>query len=217
MQQYHPCNRCGAHNIIGAASCSHCGQQLFYNCPHCGTWVDNRYPHCPQCHRALNWPGSGEADYSYGQTWYVPQETKKRNSLPAILVSLIIIGAIVLAFVTQSNSSTANQDTIATLQTMSTGVSPSGNQGQITVSSAGPTTSSSQSTEADGSSYLPVGVTLTTTGGETIEIDMTPSVDTSGGTGAATTTTTIKRSAYLEQIYPNWGHCTKGSCQSYTQ
>jgi len=224
MQQYFPCHRCGAHNLVGAASCSHCHQQLFYNCPHCQGWVDNRYSHCPQCSGVLKWPAPGGAHHAYGQTWYVPQgnyiEEKKGNPLPAILVSLFIIGVIALIFVNPGNSGAAKSDITASsansLQTAKTSMSPSAGQPQITVSSvAGPPSSSTppstQAASGDSSSYLPASVTLTTTAGDTVEIEISPATSTSG------TGYTPKSSAYLQQLYPTWGHCTKGSCQAYVQ
>jgi hypothetical protein len=226
MQQYFPCHRCGAHNLVGAPSCSHCQQQLYYSCPHCRAWVDNRYSHCPQCHKAMNWPQNTVPQYTYGQTWYVPQagftEKKKGNPLPAILVSLFVIGVVALIFINPgSSSATKSGVTADPVQTTRSSISPSGSQPQITISgpaapsdsASKPATSlSTQASSGGSSAYMPAGVTLTTTSGEIIEIPVTPSTSTSSSGSS-----TVKRSAYLDQLWPTWGHCTKGSCQAYTQ
>jgi hypothetical protein len=221
MQQYFQCHRCGAHNLVGAAICSHCHQQLFYNCPHCRAWVDNRHSHCPQCRKALNWPKTGAPQNTYGQTWYVPQrsyvEERKGNSLPAVLVSLFVVGVIALIFINPGSSSATKYDATAannnSLQTAKTSMSPSGSQPQITLSSPGVTTQSADTSTAAPAPYTPANVTLNTSSSQTEEINIIPTLNTSTvGTGY-----TPKRSAYLQQQWPTWGHCTKGSCQGYTQ
>ena len=238
MQQYFPCHRCGAHNLVGAASCGHCRQQLYYNCPHCGAWVDNRYPHCPNCRRALNWPKPGGPNYTYGQTWYVPQysyaQESKGNPWPAILVSLFIIGVVALIFLNPGSSSATKNDTpVVTLQTTQPSTSPSNSQAVITASSPNAQPSSSPapssaspalSNTGNNSSYFPAGVTLTTSSGEVIEIQMSGTStgsSTSGSTsytGKADSTGYIpRRSSYAQQMWPTWGHCSKGSCQAYYQ
>jgi hypothetical protein len=245
MQQYFPCHRCGTHNLVGAVSCRNCHQQLFYNCPHCHAWVDNRYAHCPQCRRALSWPRDVAPQNTYGQTWYVPQQTsyveeKKGNPLPAILVSLFIIGIIALIFVNPgSSSATKNYTTASTTSTVPVSgayITAPGSQPQITLSSpAVPSPdstapSSTQTAQASSAAYVPSGVTLTTANGEVIEIQMAPCASTSNAYSNASSSSssaysnvsssgssTVKRSAYLDQLWPTWGHCTKGSCQAYTQ
>jgi hypothetical protein len=242
MQQYFPCHRCGTHNLVGAVSCRNCHQQLFYNCPHCHAWVDNRYSHCPQCRHSLSWPRDVGPQNTYGQTWYVPQanyvEHKKGNPLPAVLVSLFIIGVIALIFVNPgSSSATKNYATAPTTSTVPvTGatITQSGNQPQITLSgpsapsSPAPSTStptqSAPASQSSSAAYMPSGVTLTTSSGEIIEIQMSPATGSGSSTnsGAYTNLTssgssTVKRSAYLDQLWPTWGHCTKGSCQAITQ
>lgn len=227
MQQYFPCHRCGAYNLVGSASCGNCRQQLYYSCPSCGTWVDNRYAYCPNCYRRLYWPGS--TDCRYGQTRHMPihsnAEGKKTGPWPAIVISLFIIGLIALIFTNPGSSSATKIDTTnAILQTVSTGIAIPDSQPKITVSSpngqASPSLDPSQIEASSESSpaYLPTGVTLTTSSGEIIEIQMTDDAsNSSNGVYTDSTGYTPKRSAYAQQIWPNWGHCSKGSCQGYTQ
>lgn len=223
MQQHFPCHRCGTYNLIGSPTCSHCRQQLYYNCPHCRSWVDNRYSHCPQCHSPLSWPHNTVPQNAYGETWYRPQsnyvEDKKGNPLPAILVSLFIVGVVALIFINPGSSSATRSDTANAILTTKASASPSASQPQITLSSpAGPSSpsssapSTSQVTSGDSAAYLPAGVSLTTSSGEIVEIEITP---VTGSTSSGSST--VKRSAYLQQLWPTWGHCTKGSCQAYTQ
>lgn len=237
MQQYFPCHRCGTHNLVGAASCSRCRQQLYYNCPHCGAWVDNRYPHCPGCRRALNWPRPSSPNYSYGETWYAPGYSyiaeKKGNPWPAILVSLFIIAVVALIITNPgSSNATKNEITVATLQTSQPSPSPAASQAVITASSPNGQPSSAslpaspviQAPASGNTEFLPAGVTLTTSNGEVFEIQMSTGTGSSSSGSTLSTTGTAdstgyipRRSTYAQQMWPTWGHCTKGSCQAYYQ
>ena len=222
MQQYFPCPTCGAYNLVGSASCSTCCQQLYYNCPYCGTWVDNRYIDCPYCHKKLCWPGSLD---TYDRVKYVPSHSyakkKKTGPWPAILVSLFIICLVALLFTQPSSSIATKTDTIAVPQTGTLG---SDSQAKITVSSPNGQTSLSPepsltpSPSTDSSTYLSGDVNLTTSSGEIIGTQM-PDAAGNSSTGGYTDSTgyTPKRSAYAEQMWPNWGHCNNGSCQACTQ
>ena len=215
MQQYFPCYRCGAHNLVGSVSCGNCGQQLYYNCPHCGAWVDNRYINCPNCNSKLCWPSS--PNYACGKTQYVPSnyaKDKKPGPWPAILVSVFVICLIALIFAIPGSPSAAKTDaTNAILQTVKTGISASAGQPEITVSSP-----NGQASPAGSSAYLPANVNLTTSSGEVIEIQMTDGAGNSSMGGYTDSTGyTIKRSPYAQQTCSNCGPCSNGRCQGYTQ
>lgn len=218
MNQFFPCHRCGTHNVVGAAACSHCYTQLYYNCPHCSAWVDNRYSQCPQCSRDLNWPKEGpQYDIYGGQTRYVPPvtqygEKKKSFAWTAIPISLFILIALYLVLtapgsLSATKSGPGSSDAGAA-QASTPAATPSGYLHQITLS--GPTSSTSPNTSA-------TGVTLNTPSGNSYTIDITQPSDTNTDTDTTTSTFNAGKSSYLYNLWPGWGHCNKGSCQSCTQ
>jgi hypothetical protein len=55
--------------------------------------------------------------------------------------------------------------------------------------------------------------TLPNSNGDRIEVEMYPLSVTSTND----TSYVPKTSNYLQQLWPGWGHCSKGSCQAFTQ
>lgn len=167
---------------------------------------------CPYCFRRIDW------SYGSAQT-----EVKHDSNVGAWALTVSVVLLFVMALVLiQINSSPVGNAQAATL-TKSTSASSSV-PSQVVVSSqaceggqcssvtytddAAPYGSETTdiSTEKDGSSTM-----------ETIE-EITLPVNLN--TSSISTTSTSKSSSYLQQIYPNWGRCTKcsgGRCNSIYQ
>ena len=204
------CYNCGALNFTGVKSCGNCYAVQYYNCPYCQAWVDNSFANCPCCGKKLNWPKE-----SYGPE-YAFSRNKSTSSAAVVLLLTVAVLSIV-AF----NLITNHTDTDAITNTPGVAVSgdlpdeemkaaaqpavqepaaeqPATAQTDPAVSDAGIDTDSDNS--GISSSYLAPDAP-----------QYTPVNSASSGTY------TPRTSSYLKTVYPNWGHCSGGSCSGYYQ
>ncbi len=219
MSSYFRCNNCGAYNLIGSPTCWQCYQQLFYNCPHCGAWVDNRYSHCPCCFSMLNWPNISKLVTRY-YTNHLLERTygnsrNKKIIWATMLASILIIGVTYLILSNPVNSNAIKLNEANALSTsrsyFESGKYAVVNQPQVTVSSLNSTLPADN---VEPVQRVEPNTSLPTSTDDRIEIEMhsmsiSPAPDSAGYVP--------KPSNYLQQLWPGWGHCSKGSCQAFTQ
>ena len=205
------CFNCGSPNVTGVRSCRNCHAPYYYNCPHCHSWVDNSFSNCPNCRKKLNWPSGG-----YHTEYAFSPDKSTSSAVVVLLLSSVLLSIVAInlmannsnpvnavshtASIAESSNLPANELKVATQPDIQDSY-------QITTTPAmtqiAPSTSYTDAdvNSAEGSiSYetefiLPVAPTSTTTTGTYIP----------------------KSSSYLDTLYPNWGHCSGGSCRSYNQ
>jgi len=218
MHSYFRCNNCGTYNSVGAPACIHCYRQLFYNCPRCGAWVDNRYMYCPNCLSLLNWPevrGLETNSYTAYNTFSGDHNRPTNKMIWAIvLAGVFVIGVIYMILINPTNSdanklSRTTSSSVPQPALIQSKPLPT-TQPQITISGL---TGTPSTDPALPERTAEPSTTLPNSNGDRIEVEMYPlSVTSTNDNGYVP-----KTSNYLQQLWPGWGHCSKGSCQAFTQ
>ena len=204
------CYNCGTTNVTGVRSCTNCRAAYYYNCPHCYAWVDISISNCPGCGKKLNWPGE-----AYGaENIYSPE---KSSPAAILLLTSIIVLSIVAFNLISSNSNSVG----AVLHTPGIPISNSlpadglKTAAQPVIEELSLVNTTPSMTQTGSSASYPgsdVDYTGASVSYQTIDITTTNPASASG-----TGTYVPKPSSYLKMMYPNWGHCSGGSCSGYYQ
>ena len=95
MQNFFPCQNCGARNQIGDRSCKTCGLGFQYSCPQCRYPISGGDAACAKCGNTLSWPSA--SGNHVGQTKKPaegPKTQRNRSWLGPLLglLALAILG-----------------------------------------------------------------------------------------------------------------------------
>jgi hypothetical protein len=97
MQNFFPCQNCGAQNQIGDRSCKTCGLVFQYSCPQCRSPINGGDAACAKCGNTLTWPsGNGNR---VGQTQKPAEGPKAQRNrswlgpLLCLIALVILVGA----------------------------------------------------------------------------------------------------------------------------
>jgi hypothetical protein len=217
---YFQCYSCGAQNVVGVPACSNCHAGFHYTCPHCNTWVNGAFITCPTCLIPLNWPAqkfyTQETLYAQGQTRYSEaNKPQKRGVLSTILLVLFAGAVLIIGFDLITNSSNSSASSVHSTsdaanasnapQTHSTTSATQTPVSAITLSPA-PNTTPTPASATSITSAAP----LVSQDGLIVEFSIPESVVNSSTSSGSSSTST---SSYLQQLWPSWGHCNKGSCK----
>jgi len=196
------CYNCGTPNVTGVRSCANCHAAYYYNCPYCHAWVDISVSNCASCGNKLNWPK--EAYYAE----YIYSPVKSSPAAILLLMSIIVLLIVAVNLIMNyTNSVDAGSHTplIAASNSMPADELKTAAQPEIQVSSPAPTAPSM--IQRDTSDSYAEAYVDTAEGSSAYEI-----------TDSTTTGAYVpKPSSYLKMMYPNWGHCSGGSCSGYYQ
>jgi hypothetical protein len=204
------CLNCGTPNVTGVRSCVNCHAPYYYNCPYCNTWVDNSFSNCPGCGDKLNWPQ--EAYYEE----HIDSPGRSATAAILLLMSIIVLSIVAIHLITNNTNpvnAVSHTNSVATINNLPANELKMTAQPEIQVYS--PVTAVPTATQIDSSTSYADIETNSAEGSISYETLMINPV-----TPAATNTTDTyvpKSSSYLDNLYPNWGHCSGGSCSSYYQ
>ena len=205
------CLNCGTLNVTGVRSCRNCNAAYYYNCPSCHSWVDNTIANCLNCGKKLRWPS---VTYYAGNT-YIPG----KSTSPAAFV--LILGSVLLSIVALNLM--ANNSNPADAVSHAAGVGAQGNipANELKVTAQpeiqGPYTITATSPAAETDSYTVNDYTDINSAEGPISYEATVATPVTPAPVTETSTSVPKSSPYLDTIYPNWGHCSGGSCRNYYQ
>lgn len=196
------CYQCGGINPAGQGHCSWCGSRFYYSCPHCGAWVDSSYSNCPNCRQALNWSvKSSKTNANKGTS----------GIIFALTATAILFAAAFILI--ENNSSPAKQPLYSSSSSPVSASQPE--QSSVTMSFQ--SGSSTVSPQAQLTYTPPIISPENDASADPVTIDMIIPLTPDSSSNITPTVYKPKRSAYLQQIAPNWGRCTGGSCRSYSQ
>jgi hypothetical protein len=205
------CYNCGTLNVTGVRSCVNCHAPYYYNCPHCHSWVDNSFSNCPSCSKKLNWP---KAVY-YTEDTCSPSPSTSSAAIILLLSTVLLSIVAINLIASSSNPVDAVSHTSDVTITNSVPANELKTAAQPQIKAYSPV-SATPSTTQTGSTATYADADVNYTEGsdsyQTVEIiPLTPASITT------TDTNSPKSCSYLETLYPNWGHCSGGSCRSACQ
>jgi len=204
------CYNCGTLNVTGVRSCVNCHAPYYYNCPHCHSWVDISVSDCPYCGNRLNWPREAYAV----ENIYIPERSAPATIL--LLMSIIVLSIVAIHLITNNSNpvdAVSHTSDVAITNSLPASGLKTAAQPQIQASSPAPSSPSMIQSEASDS--------YTQAYADTAEGSIVHEIPGSTADIPAPVTSTAtyvpKRSNYLKTAYPNWGHCSGGSCYSACQ
>jgi hypothetical protein len=204
--QFTTCFNCGTVNVTGVRSCINCGAPYYYNCPHCQTWVDNTFSDCPACQKKLNWPKEVyyEADI-YGEGKSVS------HAAVLLLLGIVLLSIVAINLITNNSNpvdAVSHSPGVSAPDTLPANVLKDATQPEIKATSLVAETPSMAQTNS--CTYYPdTGVDY--------YYDTTTIYPVTPESKATADSYVPSSSSYLDSIYPNWGHCSGGSCRSTYQ
>jgi len=196
------CYNCGTPSVTGVRSCANCHAAYYYNCPHCHAWVDISVSNCASCGNKLNWP----KEAYYAENIYSPEKSSPAAIL--LLMSIIVLSIVAVNLImnyTNSVDAGSHTPVVAASNSIPADELKTAAQPEIQVSSPAPAAPSM--TQSDTSDSYAETYVDTAEGSTAYEI-------TDSTTAGAYVP---KPSSYLKMMYPNWGHCSGGSCSGYYQ
>jgi len=207
------CYNCGTLNVTGVKSCGNCYAVQYYNCPYCQAWVDNSFANCPCCGKNLNWPRE-----SYGPEYAFSQNKSTSSAVVVLLLSIAVLSIVAFTLITNhSNAADAvtNPPDVAASNNLPAEEMKVAAQPYI----QDPATEPPEMTQTDpvASDAAAATDTYTDTTGASSSYLVPDTPQYTPVNAAATGTYTPQPSSYLKTIYPNWGHCSGGSCSGYYQ
>lgn len=204
------CYNCGTLNVTGVRSCGNCYAVQYYNCPYCQAWVDNSFANCPCCGKKLNWPRE-----SYGPEYAFSQNKSTSSAVVVLLLAVAVLSIVAFNLITNHS----NTDAITNTPGVAVSSDLPAEEMKVAAQPAVQNPAAEQPATAQSDPALS-------------EDDVDIIVDNAGTSGAylvpdtpqytpvnaaATGTYTPRTSSYLKTVYPNWGHCSGGSCSGYYQ
>jgi len=200
------CFNCGTLNVTGVRSCVNCHAPFYYNCPHCHSWVDNSFSNCPTCAKKLNWP----KEVYYAEDTYSPSQSTS-SAVILLLLSTVLLSIVAINLITNnSNPVDAVSHTGDSTITNNVPSSEIKTAAQPQIQAYSPVTAPSSTAQTGSTAtYADAEVNyaeVSNSYGTAEIIPLTPASTTSTGTSVP------KSSSYLDTLYPNWGHCSGGSC-----
>jgi hypothetical protein len=203
------CFNCGTLNVTGVRSCINCHAPFYYNCPHCHSWVDNSFSNCPSCAKKLNWP----KEAYYTEDTYSPSPSTSSAAI-ILLLSTVLLSIVAINLIANSSNpvdAVSHTGDIAAPYSVPAQELKTAAQPQIKVYS--PVSATPSTTQTDSTaSYNDAEVNYNEVSNSykiTEIIPLTPA--------PIATTDPPKSCSYLDTLYPNWGHCSGGSCRNACQ
>ena len=205
------CLNCGTLNVTGVRSCRNCNAAYYYNCPFCHSWVDNTIANCLNCGKKLKWP---MVTY-HAENTYIPGKSTSPAAFVLILSSVLLSIVALNLMANTSNPADAVSHTAA--------ITARGNipANELKVTSQpeiqGPYTINATSPTAETNSYTAYDYTDINSAEGSFSYEATVATPVAPASNTGTSTSMPKSSSYMDTIYPNWGHCSGGSCRNYYQ
>jgi hypothetical protein len=201
------CFNCGTLNVTGVRSCVNCHAPYYYNCPNCHSWVDNSVSNCPGCAKKLNWP----KEVYYTEDTYSPEKSTSSAAI-ILLLSTVLLSIVAINLITNNSNpvdAVSHTTNAAASYDLPANELKMAAQPQIQVySPIAATPSTAQTYPSTSCADVETNSAEGSISYETLMINpVTPA--------SITTTDTYvpKSSSYLDTLYPNWGHCSGGSCR----
>jgi len=205
------CYNCGTLNVTGVKWCANCYAVQYYNCPYCQSWVDNSFSNCPACGNKLRWPSEGyHAEYAFS-----PNKSTS-SAVVVLLLCIAVLSIVAVNFITNNSNpvDAVSHTPVATVSNnLPTSELKTATQPVIEVLS--PAAETPSMTETDPSASY--------TGSDANPAEESISYEIINNMPVIPTSVTTTQnyvptsSSYLQMMYPNWGHCSGGSCSGYSQ
>jgi len=219
--KYMACYNCGTLNVTGVKFCSYCYAAQYYNCPVCQSWVDNSFSNCPCCGSKLRWPSE-----SYHTEYAFSPNKSTSSAVVFLLLSIAVMSIVAVNLITNnsnpvdavshtpavaiSNNAPSNELKVATQPSIEV-LNPVTQTPAVTqsVSPASDPGFDEDYTQPSISYEIPNNMSYEIINNKRVMLNSTVT-DTTG-------TSVPGSKSYLETAYPNWGHCSGGSCSGYVQ
>lgn len=203
VQQF-TCYKCGFSNAVGSLSCINCNESFYTICPHCNNWVGKYLSYCPVCLRAIYPP----LNNSLFQIKYPGNSRSgKKRSIGIISAVLVVCAVLIVGLDLALNRPVPSLPTNGEYETSASQNAAGHFSGQPisahTLSPVPDTTPTPISNVADSSISV---------AGQDIEVEYNlpeDSIDAGSDSGSGTKYV----DTYLQENFPNWGHCSGGSCR----
>jgi hypothetical protein len=205
------CFHCGTLNVTGVRSCVNCHAPFYYNCPHCHSWVDNSFSSCPTCAKKLNWP----KEVYYTEDTCSPSPSTSSAAI-ILLLSTVLLSIVAINLIANNSNpvdAISHAGDTAITNNLQANELRTATQPQIQAYSPVTAPSSTAQTGSTATySDADVNYDEGSSSYQTVEI-----IPLTQAPNTTTDTNSPKSCSYLDTLYPNWGHCSGGSCRSACQ